>query len=877
MAQKNKDFPSTEKIRLSRPKIRDWVDALKSNFSGTSAPALDTPEAGDLAPVEGQFWHDSTSTVRRRKRYSAGGRWLEEANIAACATITALKALYAAEDFGTDQLACVFGLAAEGDCEPFFVKWAPSSSAAGDDLTVFRPTNGAAASGNGRWLIIGSRGISTVATKAALKAKPANFADVVQVAGRDTAGDGGGGTFIWNGANLSSQVSADTQEGVYIPKTGADGSAGAWVRLLPDNELRPAMFGAHASGSDESTALQAMISRAQALAAKCRLPKKYAISTALQVTSAITFVGEGKHTGLTGLGTFTDNELIQFTGAGAGASTSLSANAARFAKVLNVADASIVAAGDLIVITATLATYPFSQTCEVTAVDTGADTITLSVPLAEAIATGDTHSIAKTVHLRGVVAGNMSLEKGSNTGVNVHGLAFTHVSNSRLLPVWGDDLVSSAVSIIDGYSNTIEGVDDTKSGSSGVAGINIVNQTALRAGDLNSNRSDGFAINISGCVWSQFDECNAIAANGRGVKFAYCSLLQVARVKGLRCLYTGLGFSDRNRDIEIGSVDAFHNEEGVWANGAGNIVRIKHARIGHNTTQDFALGAGDIVNVEAYEKFGTAGDTVLSFGTRTPAAREGRPLNWISPFSMANNGVDATNDVDFTAFECLDSANMVLMQLGALTKRLDANWAAGTNQGLRNSAAAITDTVYNVFAVAKAGGASADLYAHTGTSLSTVLTALQAESGGADYVLIRRLPLQIRRVSGAIAVASYNVRGHEDVTGSYTPTLTDVTNIGAKTAYTNYFTRQGDVCRVHGMVDIDPTSATVNTQLRQSLPFASNLTTLQQVAGALASFNGAQPNGNVQADTTNDDAVFSFIPTSDANASWAPTFSYLIQ
>lgn len=117
--------------------------------------------------------------------------------------------------------------------------------------------------------------------------------------------------------------------------------------------------------------------------------------------------------------------------------------------------------------------------------------------------------------------------------------------------------------------------------------------------------------------------------------------------------------------------------------------------------------------------------------------------------TVSNNGSDATNDIDVTAGKCIDSTNAVLMSLSALTKRLDANWAAGTNQGMRNSGAAITDTTYHIYAVCKADGADPDIYAHTSTTVATVVAALQAETGGSAYLYARRI-FSIIRASAAI-------------------------------------------------------------------------------------------------------------------------------
>lgn len=124
------------------------------------------------------------------------------------------------------------------------------------------------------------------------------------------------------------------------------------------------------------------------------------------------------------------------------------------------------------------------------------------------------------------------------------------------------------------------------------------------------------------------------------------------------------------------------------------------------------------------------------------------PRSYLAGCTLSNNSGDATNDIDFAVGVCRDSTNTVNIQCAAMTKRLDANWSAGTGNGMRNSAAAITDTTYFIYAARKADGTQ-DYYAHTSATVSTVLTALQAETGGADYLYLRRIGA-ILRESGAI-------------------------------------------------------------------------------------------------------------------------------
>lgn len=103
-----------------------------------------------------------------------------------------------------------------------------------------------------------------------------------------------------------------------------------------------------------------------------------------------------------------------------------------------------------------------------------------------------------------------------------------------------------------------------------------------------------------------------------------------------------------------------------------------------------------------------------------------------------SNAADTVNDITIAAGKCIDSTNAALITCAAMTKRLDAGWAPGTTNGMRNSAVAITNTTYHIYAVSKADGTQ-DYYAHTSLTVATVITALQLEVGGGSYLYARRI------------------------------------------------------------------------------------------------------------------------------------------
>jgi hypothetical protein len=153
-----------------------------------------------------------------------------------------------------------------------------------------------------------------------------------------------------------------------------------------------------------------------------------------------------------------------------------------------------------------------------------------------------------------------------------------------------------------------------------------------------------------------------------------------------------------------------------------------------------------------------AADYVMTYDASVSAAKKvllanlpsALPRGYIDGCILSNNSGDSTNDIDISAGKCRDSTDAVDIIVPAITgKQLDANWAAGSTAGMRNSAAGIANTTYHIWAVRTAASSTGDIYAHTSADAATVLTALQAETGGASYAYARHIG-SIVRVSNTI-------------------------------------------------------------------------------------------------------------------------------
>lgn len=119
-------------------------------------------------------------------------------------------------------------------------------------------------------------------------------------------------------------------------------------------------------------------------------------------------------------------------------------------------------------------------------------------------------------------------------------------------------------------------------------------------------------------------------------------------------------------------------------------------------------------------------------------------------FTLSNSVADAANDIDIAVGSCLDSTNAKFIELtGALTKRLDANWAVGTNQGGLDTGSASGVNTYHVHAIFNPTTSTVDILFSLSPTAPTLPT---------DYTYFRRIGAVIR---GLASIRAFSQRGDE--------------------------------------------------------------------------------------------------------------------
>ena len=101
-------------------------------------------------------------------------------------------------------------------------------------------------------------------------------------------------------------------------------------------------------------------------------------------------------------------------------------------------------------------------------------------------------------------------------------------------------------------------------------------------------------------------------------------------------------------------------------------------------------------------------DTTNNVYIPANALLNGMGKGHITGLTYANNGSDPTNDIDIAAGWCMDATGARQLQLSALTKRLDAAWAVGTNQGALDTGS-IGNNDYYIWAIERSDTGVTDI------------------------------------------------------------------------------------------------------------------------------------------------------------------------
>jgi hypothetical protein len=297
-----------------------------------------------------------------------------------------------------------------------------------------------------------------------------------------------------------------------------------------------------------------------------------------------------------------------------------------------------------------------------------------------------------------------------------------------------------------------------------------------------------------------------------------------------------------DRDVSLPAKGATNHGYLIRHVGSANVLSVK--RSGGTVIATISAGETKYINPSVISDF-----VALTIGITSSVIN-----NYLTGLTLSNNGSDATNDIDIAAGYCADSTNAVMMTGAALTKRLDAAWAVGTNQGgldtgsianatyhvwlIKRSDTGVVDALFSTSATAPTMPASYDYkrrigsIVRTGAAIkafiqdgddfmwSTPVVDVNAAANPGTSAVTRTLTVPVGvRVKSLLNVIGYNVGAAATPNNIYISdlSLADVapaaTAVASVTAYT---TATGDFALGAQVSCFTNTSAQVRSRLQQS-------------------------------------------------------------
>ncbi len=168
--------------------------------------------------------------------------------------------------------------------------------------------------------------------------------------------------------------------------------------------------------------------------------------------------------------------------------------------------------------------------------------------------------------------------------------------------------------------------------------------------------------------------------------------------------------------------------------------------VGGSPVRQGRFGSGLLLGTAtgSFQGTGTVNATAYYVNGVALGTSAGLPAWHLHGLALANNGSDANNDIDVAAGACRsDDDTTDIVRSGAITKRLDATWTAGNNNGGRDGGSKTSNTTYHVFAICKNGGADPDVLFSTSLSSPTMPS----------------LYTKKRRIGSILTDGSGNIRG----------------------------------------------------------------------------------------------------------------------
>jgi len=242
---------------------------------------------------------------------------------------------------------------------------------------------------------------------------------------------------------------------------------------------------------------------------------------------------------------------------------------------------------------------------------------------------------------------------------------------------------------------------------------------------------------------------------------------------------------------------------------------------------------------------------------------------------LSNEGLKAFNDAFQSIFTTLDQ----IIQLFNITDQLGtdvgtAQASADAAQSTADGAVADAASAQSTANTAVASAASAQATANAAAPQTRSITAGAGLTGGGNLTTDRSF--DIGAGAGITVNANDIALTVPTAHGTYTPTLTNISNLDAVTAFACQWQQVGDCVTVSGRIDVDPTALSASTVVDINLPVPTNNFTADGQLGGTAAMGGVQQSARIAALVGGQVARLSFLSTDTSNRPMSFCFMYRI-
>lgn len=303
-----------------------------------------------------------------------------------------------------------------------------------------------------------------------------------------------------------------------------------------------------------------------------------------------------------------------------------------------------------------------------------------------------------------------------------------------------------------------------------------------------------------------------------------------------------------------------------------------------------AVGTGTVTSVNLADSTGltASGGPITGAGALTYTLSANLQA-WHGLATSAKQNADTT----LTALAGANWASNSLAIGSGTDTVAQVTFAANTFPGRSSTgnlvAKTITDAAFSVLDDATTGAMLTTLGAQP---LDATLTALAGQNWAANAMplgsgadTMSQLSLGVNTIPGRSSTGNVVAKPVTDsafaalanvMSGTYTPTITNIANASASTAFVMQWMRVGNIVTVSGQFDVDPTTAASTlTQIEISLPVASNFSASTQLAGTACGNSVVEP-CLILANPTTDTAAVNFLAVNAANHAFSCHFTYQV-